>query len=109
MDLHRPHHATERDFGPELDPHQIIERPIVTEKGTHLAEHHNTYAFRVHPMATKHEIKRAIEELFNVRVLDVRTQNRPGKTRRYRSRMGTTASWKKAIVRLSDEDRINLF
>jgi len=97
--------------GPKLDTYQIILRPLVTEKGTHQStnEHHNAYSFEVNPWATKDQIKKAVQELFNVRVTDVRTQNRQGKKRRYRFRMGQLPSWKKAIVKLHAEDRIEFF
>ena len=66
----------------------MILRPLITEKGTHLSERHNAYTFEVNPLATKTEIKEAVEELFNVQVADVRTQNRRGKKRRYRLKVG---------------------
>ena len=69
--------------GPKLEPYQVILRPLITEKATHLSERHNAYTFEVNPLATKTEIKRAVEELFNVKVADVRTQNRRGKLRRH--------------------------
>ena len=95
--------------GPQLEPHQVILQPLVTEKGTHQFTHRNAYPFEVNPWATKDEIKHAVQELFNVRVTKVRTQNRLGKQRRYRFRMGTLPSWKKAIVTLHAEDRIEFF
>ncbi|MBX6313425.1 MAG: 50S ribosomal protein L23 [Isosphaeraceae bacterium] len=81
----------------------------MTEKATHLSERHNAYTFEVNPLATKTEIKHAVETLFNVKVVDVRTQNRRGKTRRYRLKVGRTRNWKKAIVKLSEEHRIDFF
>ncbi|HID24115.1 MAG TPA: 50S ribosomal protein L23 [Planctomycetaceae bacterium] len=93
----------------ELEPYQVIIRPLVTEKGTHLSERHNAYTFEVNPLATKTDIKRAVEELWNVRVVAVRTQNRRGKPRRYRWRWGRTRRWKKAIVELHPEDRIAFY
>jgi large subunit ribosomal protein L23 len=99
----------ERTRGPKLEPHQVILRPLVTEKGTHQFTHRNAYPFEVNLWATKIEIKAAVEELFNVRVKKVRTQNRLGKQRRYRFKMGTLSNWKKAIVTLHDEDRIEFF
>jgi large subunit ribosomal protein L23 len=63
----------------------------------------------VHTQATKTDVKRAVEELFNVHVVAVKTQNRLGKTRRYRNRAGVTSSWKKAIVKLGPESRIDFF
>src|SRR5207248_11712832 len=92
--------------GPNLEPYQVILQPLITEKGTHQFTHHNAYPFQVNPWATKDQIKAAVEELFNVRVKKVRTQNRMGKQRRYRAKMGRLSTWKKAIVTLHDEDRI---
>ena len=92
-----------------MAPHQIILRPLVTEKGMHKANRHNAYAFEVNPLADKDDIRRAVEELFDVKVVAVHTQNRKGKPRRTRYRTGTTKSWKKAIVTLDPEDRINFF
>ncbi len=93
----------------ELTPHQIILRPLVSEKGIHKATRNNRYAFEVHPIATKTEIKLAVEELFNVKVDKVATQNRIGKLRRNRFGLGVTKSWKKAIVKLGPEHRIDFF
>ncbi len=97
--------------GPKLEPHQIILRPLITEKGTHQSTHknHNAYSFQVNLWATKEQIKHAVEDLFNVRVEKVRTQMRQGKKRRYRFRMGRLKNWKKAIVKLHAEDRIEFF
>ena len=64
--------------GPILEPHQVVLRPLVTEKSTHQTSRYRAYPFEVNPWATKDEIKAAIESLFNVRVEKVRTQNRPG-------------------------------
>src|SRR4051794_28114515 len=74
--------------GLTLEPYQIILRPLVTEKGTHQSTRHNAFCFEVHLAATKTQIKDAVEKLFPVRVEAVRTQNRMGKSRRYRSRVG---------------------
>ncbi len=93
----------------ELQPHQIILRPLVTEKGMHRSTRNNAYAFEVHVLATKADVERAVEELFNVTVLSVRTQTRKGKPRRTRFRFGNTGHWKKAIVTLDKEHRIELF
>src|SRR5919108_6163178 len=92
--------------GPALEPHQVLIRPLVTEKGTHQFTHRNAYPFEVNQWATKDQIKAAVQELFNVRVKKVRTQNRLGKKRRYRFRIGRLPNWKKAIVTLHEEDRI---
>jgi large subunit ribosomal protein L23 len=101
--------TTTRVRGPQLEPHQIILKPLVTEKGTHQFTHRNAYPFKVNPWANKTEIKAAIQELFGVRVEKVRTQNRIGKKRRYRNKVGTLPNWKKAIVTLHAEDRIEFF
>jgi large subunit ribosomal protein L23 len=108
--------------GPVLDPYQVVVRPLITEKATHLAnprerrdeqrraiERRAAYTFEVNPLATKTEIKHAIELLFHVKVHEVRTQNRRGKSRRYRLKLGRTRSWKKAIVTLHHEHRIDYF
>ncbi len=95
--------------GLKLESHQIILRPLVTEKGTHQFTRHNAYPFQVNLLATKEEIKAAVEDLFNVRVLKVRTQNRLGKKRKYKFRVGRLPNWKKAIVTLHEEDRIEFF
>lgn len=101
--------VTEKKSGILLEPHVVIRRPLVTEKGVHSSERLNAYAFEVHPMATKSDVKLAVETLFEVRVDSVRTQNRKGKPRRARVAMGRTKGWKKAIVKLHDEDRISFF
>lgn len=95
--------------GFDLEPHQVIVRPLVTEKGTHRATRNNQYAFEIHPQATKTDVRRAIEELFHVKVDKVMTQNRKGKKRRYRNKLGETSHWKKAIVKLNSEHRIDFF
>lgn len=93
----------------QLEPHQIILRPLVTEKGMHKASRCNAYAFQVSRMAGKDDVRRAVEEMFEVKVVRVNVQNRRGKPRRSRFRQGTTNSWKKAIVTLDPEHRINFF
>lgn len=93
----------------QLQPHQVILRPLVTEKGMHRATRNNQYAFEVNPLAEKQDITNAVESLFNVRVEKVRTQNRKGKPRRYRFKQGRTKNWKKAIVTLDPEHRIDFF
>lgn len=101
----------ERYLGPKLEPHQVILRPLITEKGTHQSthQHHNAYSFQVNLWATKTEIKAAVAELFNVRVAGVRTQLRLGKKRRFKFKEGKESNWKKAIVKLHPEDRIEFF
>jgi large subunit ribosomal protein L23 len=92
-----------------LAPHQVILRPLVTEKGMHRSTRYNQYAFQVNPLAGKDLIRVAVEGLFDVKVLKVRTQTRKGKPRRHRFVRGHSKAWKKAIVTLHHEDRINFF
>mgnify|MGYP005838017745 CR=1 FL=1 len=93
----------------KLEPHQIIVRPLVTEKGLHKSERVNAYAFEVNPLASKQDIRRAVEALFEVKVVRVNTQVRKGKLRRTKFRRGWTKNWKKAIITLDPEHRINFF
>lgn len=95
--------------GLNLEPYQIVLRPLVTEKGTHQSTRHNAYCFEVHVAATKTQIKEAVQHLFPVRVSSVNTQIRPGKTRRYKQKMGTLPDWKKAVVTLHPDDKIEFF
>lgn len=95
--------------GVVLEPYQVVLRPLVTEKGTHVSTRHNAYAFEVNPIATKEDIRKAVESLWNVRVVGVRTQNRVGKPRRSKTVTVQTQPWKKAIVKLHDDDRIAFF
>ena len=84
----------------------VIKRVLLTEKGTRLSEEQNKYLFRVSIDANKVEIKRAVEELFNVRVMAVNTMRRKGKKKRLRTaQFGTTAAWKRAVVTVSEEDK----
>ena len=101
--------ATQAASGVKLEPYQVVLRPLVTEKGTFLSERFNSYTFEVNRLATKQDIRKAVEKLWNVRVVHVRTQNRKGKPRRHRVSFGYTSSWKKAIVKLHDDDRISFF
>lgn len=93
----------------KLENHQVLLKPLVTEKGMHRSERYNQYSFEINVLATKEDVRRAVEELFDVRVAKVRTQNRVGKSRRFRFRRGKTRSWKKAVVTLRDEHRIDFF
>ena len=87
----------------------VIKKILLTEKGTRLSEEQNQYLFRVAKEANKVEIKKAVEALFDVRVMAVNTMCRKGKKKRQRTaHYGTTASWKRAVVTLHKEDSINL-
>ena len=103
-----------------MDIYSVIRRPLVTEKGTHQSQQSQeatrhsparggAYAFEVHPDASKPIIKQAIEKIYNVKVLSVRTSNRKGKRRRVRFKMGKTADWKKAVVVVHHDYHIDLF
>lgn len=89
--------------------YDIIDRVLLTEKGTRLTEGENKYLFKVDRRANKLEIKRAVEALFKVKVEDVNTMNRKGKKKRERTASyGTTAAWKKAVVTLKAGESIEL-
>ena len=87
----------------------IIISPIITEKSMDLMESNNTYTFKVAKNSNKVEIKTAIEEIFNVKVDNVNTMNMRGKKRRLGRNEGTTASSKKALVKLAEGDSIEIF
>jgi large subunit ribosomal protein L23 len=93
----------------KYNPHQIIRRPAISEKGTALTERQNKYVFEVAPEANKIEIKRAVQDIFKVTVTRVNTMRMPGKKKRVRYKVGMTPEWKKAIVTLKQGDRIELF
>ena len=97
------------ESGVKLEPHQVIQKPMVTEKGVFQAQFLNQYTFRVNPAATKTQIKNAVETLFEVSVEKVATQTRKGKPRRYKFTYGKTKRWKKAIVKLKGDDKIDFF
>ncbi len=91
------------------DPYQIIIKPIITEKSMGIKETSNVVTFEVHPKANKSEIKKAVEQLFGVKVLSVNTMNVKGKTKRFRFVQGKKKDWKKAMVKLKPGDTIDLF
>ncbi|MFA5864460.1 MAG: 50S ribosomal protein L23 [Phycisphaerae bacterium] len=103
-----------------MDIYQVLVRPLVTEKGTHLAGRRfeetkaeagrgGTYSFEVHRDAGKAEVREAIEKIYNVRVMEVRLANRKGKKRRNKMKFGQTPGWKKAYVQLHPDFHIDLF
>jgi large subunit ribosomal protein L23 len=91
-----------------VDAGQIIIRPVVSEKSYVLATA-GKYTFRVHPDAHKTQIKQAIEQLFDVDVLEVRTASVPSKPKRRGWTAGRTREWKKAVVQLSEGQTIPVF
>ena len=93
----------------DLAPHQVVLRPLVTEKGFNKAERINAYAFEVHPKANKVQIRDAVQQIYGVKVVDVRTANVKGKPRRRGRHIGHTKDWKKAYVELHEEHHIDLF
>lgn len=90
------------------NPHEVLIRPIVTERSTGLMEE-NKYTFRVDKNANKIEIKFAVETLFKVNVTDVKTMNVKGKLKRQGRTQGYTPSWKKAIVTVQAGQRLPIF
>ena len=91
-----------------MDPTQVIIRPVVSEKSYILAAN-DKYTFRVHPDAHKTQIRQAIEQLFDVKVVAVRTISMKSKPKRRGVTAGRTRSWKKAIVQLRAGDSIPVF
>jgi large subunit ribosomal protein L23 len=91
-----------------MDAGQVIIRPVVSEKSYVLATA-GMYTFRVHPDAHKTRIKQAIEELFDVAVVEVRTSSVPSKPKRRGYTSGRTRAWKKAVVQVREGDTIPIF
>jgi large subunit ribosomal protein L23 len=91
-----------------MDYYQIIKKPLHSEKSVEDRESANSYHFRVDKKANKIQIKEAVEKLFDVKILSVKTMNRSGKKRKYKNKIYKTSSWKKAVVTLKDGDRIDL-
>lgn len=90
-------------------PHEIIKRPLITEKTSIQKEDHNQVTFEVDRRANRVEIKRAVESIFNVNVAAVRTIQVKGKTKQRGRIVGKRRDWKKAIVRLMPGERIDFF
>jgi large subunit ribosomal protein L23 len=91
-----------------MEPTQVIIRPVVSEKSYVLAST-NKYTFRVHPNAHKTQIRQAVEDLFGVGVVDVRTMSVKSKPKRRGWTSGRTRQWKKAIVEVREGDSIPIF
>jgi large subunit ribosomal protein L23 len=92
-----------------LDARQVVKRALITEKGSVIRTLANQFTFEVHPDANKIEIKRAVESIFKVKVLDVRTMNMHGKVKRLGRSMGRRPDWKRAVVTLAKDQTIELF
>jgi large subunit ribosomal protein L23 len=93
----------------KIDVYEVIKKPLITEQGMHIVQTQNAYPFAVDRRANKIQIRAAIEELFGVEVVGVRTSNRKGKPRRRGRRYGRTQNWKKAYVKLKEGQTIELF
>ena len=91
------------------DPRQIIKLALLTEKGTLAKEKQNEYAFLVERDSNKVEIRQAVESLFKVRVKEVRTMIQHGKIKTFGRYKGPRPDWKKAVVRLAKDNKIELF
>jgi large subunit ribosomal protein L23 len=93
-----------------MNPHDVIRRPVITEKATILKEQEHTLCFEVHRRATATEIRRAVETVFKVKVVDVRVVNTRGKRKRLGRYEGYSPDWKKAYVKLApDQQMIEYF
>jgi large subunit ribosomal protein L23 len=90
-------------------PQDVIQAPLISEKGTQLSESANQVLFKVRPDANKIEVKHAVETLFKVKVVQVRMTRYLGKVRRIGRNMGRRSDWKKAYVTLKDGDKIDFF
>ena len=91
------------------DLYDIIRNPRITEKGTRIKEKSNVLTFEVKKSANKVQVKKAIEGIFKVKVLDVTTINYPGKIKRLGQRSGRRSDWKKAYVTLKPGEKIDMF
>jgi large subunit ribosomal protein L23 len=87
----------------------VIIKPLITEKSTHQQNTRNAYAFQVHKDANKNQIRQAIEQLYSVKVTDVRTITRKGKPRRTKTGIAHASNSKRAIVVLEENSKIELF
>ena len=103
-----------------MDIYHVVKKPLITEKGTHQSTlsfpesnwkvaRGGSYTFEVHREASKPEIKQAIERIYSVKVLNVRSANHRGKRRRHKMTYGQTRAWKKAVVVLEPGNHIDLF
>ncbi len=93
---------------PSLHPFEVLKKPVVTEKSTLLQEN-GRYSFEVAPSASKHQIKVAVEQAFNVKVVKVNTMSVRGKRKRLGPRWTTAKPWKKAVVTLAPGNSITIF
>jgi large subunit ribosomal protein L23 len=92
-----------------LHPNEVLLAPVVSEKSYAQIEENNTYSFRIHPDAHKTQVRQAVEELFDVKVVRVNIAKVQPKPKRRGFHRGTKPGWKKAIVQLREGDRIEIF
>jgi large subunit ribosomal protein L23 len=92
-----------------VDIYQIIREPRITEKSTVQKDSSNQVTFRVHPAANKIEVRKAVEKLLKTKVVEVRTMNVRGKSRRMGRNVGKRPDWKKAVVRLAPGEKVEFF
>jgi large subunit ribosomal protein L23 len=92
-----------------MTPHDILKRPVITEKSATQKEAYNQLTFEVDRRANKVEIRRAVERVFNTKVVDVRTMQMKGKVKRFGRTLGKRRNWKKAIVTLAQGERVEFF
>jgi len=92
-----------------LHPNEVLLAPVVSEKSYAQIESRNTYSFRIHPDAHKTQVRQAVEELFNVKVVKVNVSKVQSKPKRRGMSRGRRPGWKKAIVQLQPGDSIEIF
>lgn len=92
-----------------MTPYEILKKPVITEKSTIQKETTNQLTFEVDRRANKVEIRRAVERIFNVKVVGVRTMQMRGKIKRFGRVLGKRSNWKKAIVTLAQGEHVEFF
>lgn len=92
-----------------MNPYEIVKRPLITEKSTIQKEANNQLTFEVDRKANRVEIRHAVEKIFNVRVIRVRTMQTKGKVKRVGRTLGKRRDWKKAVVTLARGENIEFF
>jgi large subunit ribosomal protein L23 len=88
---------------------QVLIKPMLTEKASVTTEEQNRYVFKVQPKSSKNQIKDAVEKMFDVKVVNVKTAILPGKVKRAGRKVKKTASWKKAYVQIQEGQKLELF
>jgi large subunit ribosomal protein L23 len=88
---------------------QVLLKPLLTEKSSIVTEDTNRYVFKVQRKANKYQIKDAVEKMFDVKVVNVRTAVLPGKVKRAGKSLKKTTSWKKAYVKIAEGQKLELF